>query len=552
MRMSDETLESWKQDAKATLTEAFNCMAGTEAEVQRPAARLHEASAKGGVEDSDTLHTVLSAIVTDPEGFFGLGAAENGDLSLVEFTRACRVYAKGISQGAVQSMFRKLDTHNNGNISVTELRQTTETARLFYKQSNCESVVIASLIELVHEIRSQRVSKSTGVDGDKERVLADMMALAELSEDLLRNALSDKAVKALMKQGGEVLEQLRRMENGGKLQEDQGLGKFVTATYGLVSDYYRGLDAIGTPHPNILEHMKKETTNSPDSYDIFDSWNSGFIQTTPVKEWDLICEPFKPESVSKDISPRSWVLKHDYGGKRFPIRLQVFLHALSATQMSSGIRFGDYKKANELPETDARWLHQDEVSMVKVVLLRFVKAQLDGVSLTNALAKHGALRGKYHAEKANIKADRIVEALAKLLAEKDGSDSACNYDLLVHELKGVATEAEIEAVIDHFHKKLEEVQVSEADAIGLRVYTGPLYVKINSSLRQVGCHVKMVISLACPLEQCTPAVKQTFKEAVAGPSPSPPLSFFSLETLKRFPLLTMRNQGLRRRIELIE
>ena len=193
--------------------------------------------------------------------------------------------------------------------------------------------------------------------------------------------------------------------------------------------------------------------------------------------------------------------------------------------MSSGIRFGDYKKANELPVTDARWLHKDEVSMVKVVLLRFVKAQLDGVSLTNALAKHGALRGKYHAEKANIKADRIVEALAKRLGEKDGSDSACNYDVLVHELKGVATEAEIEAVIDHFHKKLEEVQVSEADAIGLRVYTGPLYVKINSSLRQVGCHVKMVISLACPLEQCTPGVKQTFKEAVAGPSPSPPLPF---------------------------
>ncbi len=91
MKTSDETLESWNQDTQATLTKAFNCMTDTETEVQWPVARLYEASTKGGVEDNDTLTTVLSAIVTDPEGFFKLGAAEIlDDLSFPEFMQAHR------------------------------------------------------------------------------------------------------------------------------------------------------------------------------------------------------------------------------------------------------------------------------------------------------------------------------------------------------------------------------------------------------------------------------------------------------------------------------
>jgi Ca2+-binding EF-hand superfamily protein len=501
MKTSDETLESWKQDATATLTEAFNCMTGT----------------KGGVEDSDTMHTVLLAIVTDPEGFFQLGAAENlGDLTFDEFTRACEASVPGISRDAVQRSFRHLDADKSDKISLTELAQTTSLARLFFQESKCEYIVLAALIGLVHEIRSKRESgrtpkdASVSVDRYREQPILDF---AELSEDLVRGALAGKMSKALANHGQEVKESLERKIKKVKEEEDKGVGKFATASYGKVSAYDEGLDAIGTPHPKILEHMQKETTGSKDSNEVFEAWNSGSNKTTPQKEWDFVYEPFKPESVTKEKPPREWVPKHTYGGNRFPIRLQVFLHALLAT--SNGIRFGNYKHAYKLDVKDVQWLHQDEVSMVKVVILRFVKAQLDGVSLINALSKHG-IRATLTAEKANIKADRIVGALDKALHETDGSDSNCTYEILVGKLKGIASEKEIEAILDHFHKKFAEVNVSEAEVIGLRQYSGPLYVKINGSLRLVGAHIKMVVSLPCALELCTQDVQQTFKEAVVA------------------------------------
>jgi hypothetical protein len=421
MKISDETLESWKQDATTALTEAFNCMTGTEAELPRPAARLHEA--KGGVDDSDTLHTVLLAIVTDPEGFFKLGAAENlGDLSFQEFTQACEYVEKDCVKGVAQSIFTQLDTNKNGKVSLEELTQTTELVKHFYKQSKCESVILAALMRLIA--------------GEQP-----LKALAELSEGLLRDALVDKVIKALAKHAHEVRETIARKKEFATRKDEKGLGKFGTATYGGVVDYVRGLEAVGTPHPNIYEHMRKEATESADSLEIFEAWNSGHNKTSARVEWDFVVNPFGRDSMSKDTPPSEWKPKHAYGGKRIPIRLEVFLHALSAMQMASRILFGDYKNAHELPFEDPRWLHPAEVSTVKVVLLRLVKSQLGGVALFNALSKHAGLRltGKSRAERANIQARRIVEALSKALHEKDGSESTCTYHFLVDKLKVLFT-----------------------------------------------------------------------------------------------------------------
>jgi hypothetical protein len=55
----------------------------------------------------------------------------------------------------------------------------------------------------------------------------------------------------------------------------------------------------------------------------------------------------------------------------------------------------------------------------------------------------------------------------------------------------------------------------EAEVIGLREYSGPLYVKMNGSLRVVGAHVKMVVTLPCALKNCTRDVTRTFKKIVA-------------------------------------
>lgn len=72
--------------------------------------------------------------------------------------------------------------------------------------------------------------------------------------------------------------------------------------------------------------------------------------------------PFEEGSVCAGTPPSKWTPRFEYGGERFPIRLEVFLHALSALD-KNGVQFGDYKKAHLLPEDDVRWLHQDEVSL---------------------------------------------------------------------------------------------------------------------------------------------------------------------------------------------
>jgi Ca2+-binding EF-hand superfamily protein len=371
----------------------------------------------------DAAHLVAQAIVTDPEGFFKLGAAENlEDLTFPEFTQACESIVPGFSQGEAQNMFTHFDTNKDGKVSLEELTETTELARNFYKQAKCETVILAALMPLIA--------------GEQP-----LQALAELSEGLLRDAVVEKVIKALTKQASEVREALARKKDFETREEDKGLGKFGTATYGEVGDYDKGLEAVGTPHPQIREHMRKEATESKDSKEFFEAWNSGSNKTFPEKEWDFVTEPFDPKSMSKDKHPTEWILKHDYGGKRSPIRLQVFLHVLSAMQTASGIRFGDYKKAHELPFENPQWLHVAEVSFVKVVLLRLVKSQLGGVALFNAFNKHAGLRltGKSRVEKANILARRIVEVLSKALHEKDGSESTCTYEFLVDKLKVLVT-----------------------------------------------------------------------------------------------------------------
>ncbi len=423
--------------------------------------------------DSDALFAVRLALVKDPEGFFELGASDNfEDLSVQDFKRACEASAKvkGIrmSEGAVECLFRQLDRDSSDTISLEELKQATMLARHFYKEAMVEDVILAALVGL-----SRRQSNS--VHGED---------FAHLSLDLVRDSLKDKVPEALATCAEQVKDTLGRKDKAVEKQNDQGVGKYATATYGEVTAYAEGLSAIGTPHPNILEQMKKESTEGPDATDIFRAWNSGPNDTLSLKEWDFLYEPFVPASVSQHKPQREWKLKHDYGGNRFPIRLEVFMHVLSAIHMASGIRFGDYKKAHELPETDPQWLHPDEVGFVKVIILRFVKSQLDAVSLINAFGKNAGLKGKYNLERARKIVGRIVAALTEGLHERDGSASSCTYEFLVGKFKGIVTEEEIEAILEHYHAKFAGENMSEAEVIGMRGYSGPLYVKVKNEIKK--------------------------------------------------------------------
>ena len=89
--------------------------------------------------------------------------------------------------------------------------------------------------------------------------------------------------------------------------------------------------------------------------------------------------------------------------------------------------------------------------------------------------------------KARVKAARIATALTNALNERDGSASTCTFEFLVESMatQNAATEEELEALMDHFQKKLREIKLREAEVIALRGYSGPLFVKMNGSLRKV-------------------------------------------------------------------
>jgi hypothetical protein len=143
----------------------------------------------------------------------------------------------------------------------------------------------------------------------------------------------------------------------------------------------------------------------------------------------------------QEQDPKDWKPKHEYGGNRTPIRLEVFMHALSATSEDESIEkgkdkeqqhYGDYKHAHKLDKSDARWLHAKEVDMVKVVLCRFIKSQLTGLSLINAFRNAQDVKEPPGLRKANVMAKNIVKALSKGLHDGcDGSASTCTFGFVL-------------------------------------------------------------------------------------------------------------------------
>ena len=223
-----------------------------------------------------------------------------------------------------------------------------------------------------------------------------------------------------------------------------------------------------------VEEMEREFTKKPDSRKQFESWNSGKIETTPEKELDFVKEPFEPASVSDKSPPCQWKKKHDYGGGRTPTRLEVFLHATWAFR--GDVRFGHFKCAYEYYYENGKrnplWLHPEEVSMVKVVLLRFVKSQLDGMSLCAAFKQGGLI---LEDKEAPLKADKIAQTLGSYFDRTDGPGSTSTFAGAVEALAAdaVATKKELEALIDYFHAKFKEQKIKEGEVIATRLYTGP-------------------------------------------------------------------------------
>ena len=189
-------------------------------------------------------------------------------------------------------------------------------------------------------------------------------------------------------------------------------------------------------------------------------------------------------SVSKNKSPEEWQPKHAYGGGRKPIRLQVFLHALSvqcplqigAKEESNVVQYGEFKTACRREITDPLWLHEEEVDMVKVILLRLIKSQLDNVSLQRAFSAKSRLID-------DAKAHKSANKITALLATAFHNAKESSFDFFCNSLSGELALADIEVLVDYFHAKFAKEKVSRPEVIAVRLYTGPPFVKLNSALR---------------------------------------------------------------------
>jgi ankyrin repeat protein len=145
------------------------------------------------------------------------------------------------------------------------------------------------------------------------------------------------------------------------------------------------------------------------------------------------------------------------------------------------------------------------------VLCRFIKSQLTGQSLINALDKGKDVNkpaplsltkadvthvssSSYDVNKpaplsltkADVRAAKIIKAISKGLSEGgDGSASTCTFGFVLQTVldEAAATEWELEALLDHFHSLFASKPINESEVVAGRAYTGPLYFKMNGSLR---------------------------------------------------------------------
>jgi hypothetical protein len=123
------------------------------------------------------------------------------------------------------------------------------------------------------------------------------------------------------------------------------------------------------------------------------------------------------------------------------------------------------------------------------VLCRFIKSQLTGQALINALDKAKGVNKPpaLSLSLADVRAAKMIKAISKGLSEGgDGSASTCTFGFVLQTVlrEAAATEWELEALLDHFHALFASVPMNESEVIAGRAYTGPLYFKMNSSLRK--------------------------------------------------------------------
>jgi hypothetical protein len=315
-------------------------------------------------------------IAAGPEAFFALADTTQDDiLTPQDWLEACKSSLGNVDETLCRSLFNEMDLDKDGRVSKGEFIAMRNSIRLFVTDAKCQEMLIEVLAGLVVE--------NWKIGGEDDKYVAERTTevLTELSVDELRKEVAAVLPRRLKEHGDEVKrEREERKKKLAVLQVEEGEGKFgqlPTAAYGDKGDFHKGLEVLGQPHSNTLEELMRECQKCKDSLDNFTAWNSGPNETNSSKELDFVMDPFEITEGWQEQDPEYWKPKHDYGGNRIPMRLEVYMHVLSASsEVESAMRFGNYKDAHMRDKGDPLWLHAKEVDKIKVVLCRFVSSRM--------------------------------------------------------------------------------------------------------------------------------------------------------------------------------
>lgn len=149
--------------------------------------------------------------------------------------------------------------------------------------------------------------------------------------------------------------------------------------------------------------------------------------------------------------PRSkWALRHDYTGDRDPIRLRVFLYAVQATGRNGKV-YADFEAARHLAKNDPMYLTEEEVELVKMVVLRFVKAQIDERVLK--MFKPDANDGTVQTLRKLLSDALVIEEILKEFHLRD----------LIQAVSSVVSVEQLTRMIEHFRQRLGKAGLIEME-----------------------------------------------------------------------------------------
>ena len=297
----------------------------------RPEAVPEGSDQAARTEPTDSLALLREHIAKNPQNFFATAQAKkDGILTIEEWEATCARVLGHKEPKLARKLFDQMDLDKDGKVSQEDFLEMRNAIRLFLTGVNAQGLMVEILVGAV---TAHLAKTPQPLDDDTSVADKTIRALVSMKEAEMHEAMG-ALPKALSKHAEQVrFEREDRDEVLAQLQLDEGQGKFTdlpTAAYGNKEAFHKGLEVIGQPHPNTLEELIKECQEMSDSLDDFEAWNSGKNITNASRELRFVRDPFlRPEGwQAKD--PSEWVPAYDYGGNRTPIRLEVFMHVLSA------------------------------------------------------------------------------------------------------------------------------------------------------------------------------------------------------------------------------